>query len=304
MVSRSWPNVWIITLNYNQWSLTCDCLKSLLKVEYPNKEVVVVDNGSNEDPPDNLQEDFRYVRLIRNDSNLGVAGGRNLGAHVALENGADYVLFLDNDTLLDPNFLRELVQVAESNAQIGAVGPKIKYINPANEICFTAGIFYSGISHSRVLGSGQIDRGQFDRIIEAAWLSGCANLNKRSLFEKIGFLDEDFSPYSCEDVDWGIRARRAGFKLVYVPSAIIWHRDWAKAAKSPSKVQHVLRGKVLLIRKHLRRETRLIAICWLLVHCLYRYLVPALIHGKYKLAKSCIEGLSAGFTQDLAQAKV
>src|SRR5205823_1889527 len=114
-----WPRVGIIILNWNSYQVTSECLLSLRKLNYPNTEIVLVDNGSSDDSADRLQNEFPEIRVLRNPENLGFPGGNNVGIRYVLDRGADYLLLLNNDTVVQPDFLRELVQVAESDATIG-----------------------------------------------------------------------------------------------------------------------------------------------------------------------------------------
>jgi GT2 family glycosyltransferase len=119
------PKVHIIILNWNQREMTVDCLNSLKKLDYADVEIVLVDNGSTDDSIEVIKENFPEITLIENKENLGVAGGRNVGFRYALQGSADYVLFLDNDTIVDKNFISELVKVGEDHKDAGIITGKI-----------------------------------------------------------------------------------------------------------------------------------------------------------------------------------
>ncbi len=129
----------IIVLNWNSYDVTRDCLLSLRRLEYSQHEVVLVDNGSVDSSPEKLAQEFPEVRMIRNPTNLGFAGGNNVGIRHALSRGTDYLLLLNNDTVVAPNLLSELVRVSESSPQIGMVNPKIYYAEPADRIWYAGG---------------------------------------------------------------------------------------------------------------------------------------------------------------------
>lgn len=219
----AYPLVSIIILNWNRKDDTIACLQSIEKVSYPDFEVILVDNASSDGTIEAVKQKFPLVKVISNPENLRFAGGNNVGINYALENEADYILLLNNDTVVDPDFVSELMRAAESDGGIGMVGPKIYYYDDPKRIWFAGGKveFWKGwISH---IGIRELDRGQYDATRHVDYLTGCCLLVKREVIERVGKLDESYFIYG-EDADWCIRASRAGFKLLYVPSSIIWHK--------------------------------------------------------------------------------
>src|SRR5947209_4456075 len=136
----SFPRVSLILLNWNSYEVTADCLLSIRKLDYPNFEVVLVDNGSHDSSIEELEKNFPEVRSIRNEKNLGFTGGNNVGIRDALERGADYLLLLNNDTVVAPDFLTEMVRVAESDSKIGILNPKIYFFEPSDRLWYGGGI--------------------------------------------------------------------------------------------------------------------------------------------------------------------
>jgi GT2 family glycosyltransferase len=182
-----------------------------------------VDNASSDGTVETVKEKFPSVKIISNPKNLRFAGGNNVGIEYALQNKSDFVLLLNNDTEVDPNFLSELVRFAENDSRIGIVGPKIFYYYDQKRIWFAGGRvdYWKGwISH---IGIREIDHGQYDTAREVDYITGCCMLVKREVVEKIGKLDESYFIYG-EDTDWCLRASRADYKLAYVPSSVIWHK--------------------------------------------------------------------------------
>lgn len=217
------PLVYIIILNWNGKEDTIACLRSIERVKYPNFSVILVDNASSDGTVEYVKDKFPSVKIIANSENLRFAGGNNVGIKYALERNADYVLLLNNDTEVAPDFLPELVRAAENDKSIGIAGPKIYYYEGNKMIWFAGGKveFWKGwISH---IGIREPDYGQYDFAREVDYITGCCMLVKREVIEKIGKLDESFFIYG-EDADWSLRASRAGYSLVYVPSSIIWHK--------------------------------------------------------------------------------
>jgi hypothetical protein len=221
--NMKYPLVYIIILNWNRKDDTLACLRSIKDVKYPQLSVVLVDNASRDGTVESVRENFPAVEVITNSENLRFAGGNNVGIDYAMQNKADYILLLNNDTEVAPDFLSELVSVAENNDRVGMLGPKIYYHNTPKMIWFAGGRieFWKGwLSH---IGIRELDHGQYDSIRDVDYLTGCCLLVKREVIEKVGTLDESYFIYG-EDADWCIRAYRAGFKLTYVPSSLIWHK--------------------------------------------------------------------------------
>jgi hypothetical protein len=216
------PKVFIIILNWNNWSDTLECLKSFQNNDYPNYQVVIIDNGSDEKPtpPSDPQ-----VKLIYNQENLGFAGGNNVGIRYALEKGADYVLLLNNDTIVSQDFLSKLVKVAESDKKFGLLGPKIYFADEPQKIWFAGGEVNWLYNKGVMRGYDEIDKGQYDlpQIQETGYITGCCLLIKKEAIEKIGLMPEDYFLY-YEDTDWSLKAQRAGYDCIFVPAARIWHK--------------------------------------------------------------------------------
>ena len=194
----------IILLNWNGYDDTSDCIRSLSGINYDNYEIVVVDNGSVDGSPDRLANEFPRVKLIRNKENLGFAEGNNVGMRYALANNFDYVLILNNDTVVEPNFLAILINEAESKKDIGVVGPKIVYYDDPKIIWFGGGAINKYTSRNINIGLDEPDRGQFDGTKEAEFVTGCAMLVKAEALKRAGLFDPDF--FNCmEDLDLACR---------------------------------------------------------------------------------------------------
>lgn len=244
----------IIVLTWNSYEITRDCLLSLRKVDYPNFEVVLVDNGSADCSPERLNREFPEITLIQNPENLGFTGGNNVGIRAAFDRGTDYLLLLNNDTVVAPDFLSQLVEVAESDRRIGIVNPKIFFFEPSDRLWCAGGCYKPQLGTASMRGTHQRDTGKYDRVEEISFATGCAFLIKAEVVRRIGLLDEVlFLGY--EDLDWSVRACNAGFKIYYAPSAVIWHKesyDTKKNLGKPVKDFYSTRNRILFARKHLR----------------------------------------------------
>jgi GT2 family glycosyltransferase len=218
------PKVSIILLNLNSYRDTRDCLESLQRVQYPDFEVILVDNGSTDGSGARLQREFPHVQLLESKENLGFAGGNNLGIESALQHGSAYVLLLNNDTIVEPTFLGHLVDVGENDARIGILGAKIFYASEPQRIWYAGGEVIYGIGMCRHRGQGQLDEGnRFSRVENTQFVTGCAMMIKAKVFQSVGLLDARLFVY-WEDADFCMRAGRAGYRCAFVPMAQVWHK--------------------------------------------------------------------------------
>lgn len=291
------PTVSIIILNWNSYEVTRDCLASLEKIDFPNREVVLVDNGSHDGSPDRLQKEFPWVRLIRNERNLGFTGGNNVGIRDALERRPNYLLLLNNDTVVAPNFLSELVRVAESDAQIGLLNPKIYYFDPPDRIWYAGGIRRPWRVFPIHLGLRQRDDGSYNLTREVSFITGCALLIKTAVVRKIGLLDDMFF-LSFEDADWSMRASREGFKQFYVPASVIWHKDSYDTNKNlghAGKNFYTMRNTILFARKYLEGRYWPLFMMSVAKYVLQRT-VADLFQGDVKRVSALYRGLWSGYS--------
>lgn len=222
--------VFIIVLNWNGKDDTIECVESLKKIDYPERKIVIVDNGSTDDsveilPKKYFQDDIGFIAVKKN---LGFAGGNNIGIEYALKNGADYILLLNNDTTVEPDFLSKLVEAGEKEEKAGFLGPKIMFFSDKGIIWSAGGKILNNFTRGELIGYKETDKGQFDEKKEVDYLSGTCLLVKKQAAEKIGPMTEDYFMY-YEDTDFNLRAKEAGFKSVFVPSAKIYHKA-SKAA--------------------------------------------------------------------------
>lgn len=257
----------IILVNYNTPQDTKACLDSLFQVKTKDFKfnVVVVDNGSKKP----LELSSKYlnhgVDLLRSESNLGFTGGNNLGISHAIKNyQADHIVMLNTDTVVAPDFLTILYSKLMADPKAGIAAPKMyfyrgfeffdkSYTQPERHHV----IWYAGGSvdwenlASFHRGIDEVDRGQFDALTESDFATGCCILIKREVIERVGILDKKFFLYS-EDVDYSLRVKEAGFKVLFVPESVIWHKIGRSSGGAGSKLQqyYQTRNRILLTFKH------------------------------------------------------
>ena len=291
-MSSSEPRVAIIVLNWNGKTDTLECLESLRGLEYTNYEIVTVDQNSSDGSRDAIASGFPDVTLICNDDNLGFAEGNNVGIRYALDAGAQYVALLNNDTTVEPNFVRAFVDAAKVDPDFDVFGPKIVFHRDPNVIWAAGSAINWRLGICKQRGFGEDDRGQYDTPTEVNALTGCAMMIRRDVFETIGLLDKRYFIY-YEETDWCARAQKAGFRLLYVPGTVVRHKVSATiGAASPAIVFYMVRNKLLFIAKNGPGLYRL----WLLTKALLdtaRTICSGLVKGRRKDAVVRIRALAA-----------
>jgi len=218
-----YPSVYAVTLNWNGKEDTIECIRSLKKLDYPRLEIVVVDNGSTDGSVPAFKATYPDITIIENGRNLGYAEGFNAGARYAVEEGADYFLILNNDTVVDPDMLKELVRVAEQDTRIGFVSGKVYFYNDPNRLQTIGAMSDPVFLVGEGLGYGELDEGQYDEVREFDFVDDVFLLVRSAVFDQVGGYDPTFF-LMYEETDWCVRVRRAGFKIVYTPRAKIWHK--------------------------------------------------------------------------------
>lgn len=265
----------IVIVNYNGGDDTLECLRSLENIDWGNYEIIAVDNASDDASfvLNKIHSDFPRVKILALPRNRGFAGGNNVGINCALENGAEYVILLNNDTVVAPDFATRLVEAAETDEKIGIVGAKIYYFSDKNRIWYNGGEF-SWIDGGRHIQDGVIDDQPNDvKIKDTEYATGCILLIKKQAIEKIGLLSENFFMY-YEDIDWSLRARKAGYRTVVAPATHIWHKVSRSAFKlgEPAIHYYNIRNALLLTKKHATVPIKVLVYAWSVWHYLKQLL--------------------------------
>ncbi len=261
----------IVIVNWNGKNDTLACLATLEKIHKANIElaVIVVDNGSTDDSRVVIPRLYPWVKLSPAGKNLGFTGGSNVGIHEALKAKADYVWLLNNDTLVDKNALA-LLNVF-SDPTVGIAGSKI-YFAAGHEfhrdrytkeergrvLWYAGGLIDWQNMYASHQGVDEVDQGQFDKIEETSFITGCSMMISRRVFERIGVLDKHFYLY-LEDLDFCLRAKKAGFKLMYAPNSKIWHVNAGSSGRpgNPLHNYYLTRNRLIIGLRYAPLHTKL-----------------------------------------------
>jgi GT2 family glycosyltransferase len=242
------PLVAMVILNYNGYDDTVACLRSLAALRYRSVWTIVVDNGSGDDSARRLRVEFPGLKLIETGANLGFAAGNNVGIRAALAAGAEFVLLLNNDTIVAPELLDALLDVCSADPSIGVAGPKIYYHAQPDVIWSAGGVIDWRRGRSTMRGLDQVDRGQWDAVAQVDFVTGCALLVRRAALEQAGLLDERFGMY-YEETEWCVRIARCGWRIAYVPGGRLWHKIRpAQQEQSPRIIYYMTRNRLLFLR--------------------------------------------------------
>lgn len=286
-------SVFIIVLNWNGWQDTAACIESCRRLTYPGARIIVVDNGSTDGSETILRERFPNVEVIQAGGNLGFAGGNNVGIRRALTEGADYVWLLNNDTVVEPAALSELVRVAESDDRIGIVGSKIVYYDDPHLLWYAGATLDPAHPHRPAhRGLREEDRGQYDETAETGYVTGCSLLARRGMIERIGLLDDNLFLY-FEDVDWSARARHAGWRLMYAPASVVRHKESASAggAASPAVMYYTARNRLYFVQRNF--PAKVVQALW---YDLYEHVLVNIKKGRFSAAVAAWRGIGDFFS--------
>ena len=294
----NYPQVSIIILNWNGLEDTVECLQSLKGITYPNYNVIVVDNGSVGGDVEGLRTKFKdYIHIIANDKNYGFTGGNNIGMRYALKNcKPESFLLLNNDTVVDSDFLTELVSASEENPSVGIAGPKTYLFDDPHRfqlVWLKINMLKGKGNH---VGSRELDRGQYESVREVDCVQGSCFFIKQAVIEKIGLLDEGYVNY-WDEPDYCARARKAGYRIVYCPRARIWHKISRTAEKVSGLFQfYNTRNRFWFMKKYATRKQLAFFICWFFLYELWLQSGILLLYHKnlkalVSLYRGTIEGL-------------
>lgn len=255
---KKYPLVSVVTLNYNKAEVTRALLISLKCITYPAIEIIVVDNASADRSIEEVVNVFPEIKLINSETNLGFAGGNNLGMRAAK---GELILLINNDVEVPPRFLEPMVDVFLFKGNAGMVSPKIIYFHNRHLIQYAGS---NGISpwtgRGKKNGNLKTDEGQYNYICETSLVHGACVMVSRKLVDDIGMLDESYFIY-YEEHDWAERAKAKGYTLYYVGTSTIYHKESVTTGKeSPFKTYYMTKNRLLFLRRNVTYPAFLVSL--------------------------------------------
>jgi GT2 family glycosyltransferase len=289
-MSNNIPLVSVVTINYNNKADTVDFLRSIRQYcGYPELEVIVVDNGSSEDPSACCKEVFPGVRILLTGRNLGFSGGNNAGIGIAR---GEYIFFVNNDTEFTPGLLEKLVRVFADHPDAGLVSPKFHYFFHRGTIeyaGFCAVDPFTG--RNRAIGAGEVDKGQYDQFRETAYPHGGGMMISRKVLNVVGPMPEQFFLY-YEELDWSEQVRRKGFKIYVEPGALLYHKESMTVGKaSPLKTYYQTRSRILFMRRNVKWYQFIGFSLFLIVFTIPKNTATYLFRGEFTHLKNFWKGV-------------
>lgn len=243
-------SVILVNTKPNELELTIDCVESLRKSTFTNFNIIIVDNGRKPNSEKTLREACPEVVVLSLERNAGFGGANNVGIDYALQHGADLVLLLNNDTVVRNDTLERLVETAEKNPKAGVIGAKIYYYDKPECIWYAGGKLDIDKALGTHPGIGQEDHSSQHECAETDFVTGCCLLTRRQVIERIGKLDYRYFIY-LEDSDYSVRARRAGYSILYEPTAVLYHKvSSSTGLDSPVYIYFNLRNKILFLKNN------------------------------------------------------
>jgi GT2 family glycosyltransferase len=294
------PLVYVLIINWNLKDDTAECLHSVVRSDYTDYRILVVDNGSDDGSPDYLQGLFPAVDMIINPTNLGFAKACNIGIRRALRQQADYMFLLNNDTVVDGDMLRRLVETAQSAGRVGIVAPKILYYRQKAQIWHLGGRMHRWLPVPLTLGRNEPDDGRFCEPFDVDYVAFCGALIKRSVLEAIGLLDERFF-FTYEDSDFCRRARDAGYRIVCEPRARLWHKVSVSAEKDSINVRYLKsKSRAMFYRLHPHGPHPWLTTAYVCSSTLATA-AASILRGNMPAARATMRGLYHGYRVELGK---
>lgn len=241
------PKVCIILVNYNGYEDTVDCVKSIVDCKYDNYKIVIVDNGSKD--TSQLKNDTflnEHADIIYSKINTGFSEGNNIGMKEAQKYNPEYILLLNNDTVVKQDFLNKMVNVAEANESIGIVTSVINYYYDKEMTWYNVGNYNKLIGYTSMLGN--VDNKFKEKYLEVSFSTGCLMLIRNEIFQKYGGLSNEYFLYS-EDTDFCLKVMDKGYKIVSVPEVLIYHKVNGSTGTGSDLQQYYLTRNYLIVAK-------------------------------------------------------
>jgi GT2 family glycosyltransferase len=284
------PKVYIIILNFNSYKDTMECIRSLEAISYSNYEIVIVDNNSKDDSVKEISENCPKYKLLLSKENLGYANGNNIGIKYALEQDADYVCILNNDVIVEQNFLDPIIEIFNIDNTIGMVGPCICEYSDRN----TVQAMGANINLFRGLAMGQHEGKDYNKIdknfIDVDYLGGACFIVKSEVFRTIGLIPENYFLF-YEETEFCLSARKSGYKLLCISISKVYHKRSSTISKYSGLSYYFLnRNRIIFMRRNANLLQKIIFTPYIILEGIGRVLLRK---EPLKLFQYYIEGLRA-----------
>jgi GT2 family glycosyltransferase len=243
------PPVGVVIVNHNLKESLRETLESFRKVNYPDLRIVVSDNASSDGAPEMVRQLFPEVHLLAHKEEQGYARAASLGM-AFLADKTKYIFSTTNDVLVDPEMINVLVDFAEDHPKAGVLGTKIYFYDRPNVLWHAGGRLNPIHGHTRHFGWNRKDHPRYNQVRECDYVTGCGFLLRTEVLKKVGFFKEDFVFYS-EDAELCYRIREAGYQILYVPAARMWHKTGTTLARNrPVQLRYSTRNGLYLIQRY------------------------------------------------------
>jgi len=251
MPPQTAPKVFVLILSWNGLKWLVDCVPSVLGMSYPNFEVAVIDNGSNDGTSEYLRREFPRVHIVETGKNLGYACGFNAGLEYAALQAAEYFLVMNNDTVIDQSALSALVETAATVDRAAFVTGKVYYYDKPDTLQTVGKRGHPIHLNDAHIGMGEKDNGQYEQVAEREFADDVFTLVSRRMYDEVGGYDPQFF-LQAEELDWQLRAKKVGWRIYYTPGAKLWHRESASTGgpNSPLVVYFWERSRMVALAKH------------------------------------------------------
>lgn len=288
----------IITVNYNGYRHTCELIESLRQNETYDYEIIVVDNASPDGDAAKLKATFQNyaeVTLLASARNVGFAGGNNLGY---LHTRGEYIMYLNNDTVIQTPFIESLVQRMQSSAKIGAVSPKIKYYSNPHIIQYAGYTPMNRITMSNhLVGSGQVDDGLYDTAHRVPFIHGACVVTSRTVLETVGSMAELYFLF-YEELDWSLALSEKGYELWYEPASTVYHKESMTIQRAtPLRSYYLTRSRMIFTRR--RSRSKLVAIAYQVIVSYPIHILKSIIHGRWAMVSALSRGIWSGLNSPI-----
>lgn len=286
----------VVIVNYNGRVVLRDCLASLYRSSIPPQISIVVDNGSEDDSVTMVRRDFPQVTIIENRENLGFAAGNNIGIERALSSGSEAVFVLNNDTIVEETCLERLLTALAGSPSIGAVTPRILFAEPSDRIWSAGGSYdlWHGVAkHYGLRRHADDPRYNHRRVVSFA--TGCAVLLRSAALRRVGGFDESLFMYN-EDADLSWRLQCAGWRILYEPAGVVWHREGWTTRRTIGRewgVRLCVRNILAVHAKHARWYHNITFYPYFVWRWVVLAGMNALVHGRFDVVRGIFGGIAA-----------